>query len=239
MQPRTTIYPTRDLLMAGAADGLVAAAGQAIAERGRWRWVLAGGSTPEAVYRLLAQAPRREQIDWARVQVWWGDERCVPPDDHDSNFGMARRALLDHVAIPASNIHRMRGELPPAEAAQEYIAQMRAAFGNDGTWPSFDTILLGIGNDGHTASLFPASDILGRSDVAVAATWVAKLNAHRISLTYPTINAARDTIFLVAGADKAPIVQAILGGTGNEYPAAQVANARWLLDAAAGESRKP
>ncbi len=236
MQPQITVYPDRAALMAGAADTLVAAAQQAIAERGRWTWALAGGSTPEGVYALLGAAPRRDQLDWSRVFIFWGDERCVPPADEQSNYGMARRALLDRVPIPAANIHRMRGELAPESAAHLYGRDIRAVFDIDGhQWPQFDTMLLGLGADGHTASLFPGSDILERHESLVAETWVAKLSQYRISLTMPTINAARDKLFLVAGADKATVVREIVQATGKvaEYPAARIQAARWLLDAAA------
>ena len=236
MQPQITVYPDRTALMAGAADALVAAGRQAIAARGRWTWALSGGSTPEGVYALLGAAPRRDQLDWAKVFVFWGDERCVPPTDAQSNYGMAKRALLDHVPIPDANIYRMRGELAPESAAHLYGRDLRAVFGIDGhQWPQFDTILLGLGPDGHTASLFPGSDILERHESLVAETWVAKMSQYRISLTLPTINAACDKIFLVAGADKAAVVREIVQATGNvaEYPAARVQAARWLLDAAA------
>ena len=234
MEVHTAIHADRAALMAGAADSLVDAAKESIAERGRWMWALSGGSTPETVYQLLAAEPYRSQINWNRVHVFWGDERCVPPEHKDSNYGMARRALLDHVPLPPENIRRIRGELSPQEAADDYIEQLRRAFGlGRMEMPVFDTVLLGLGADGHTASLFPDTEILRRTDVPVAVARVAKLDANRISLTYPAINAAREILFLVSGADKAPVVQAILGGKGEQYPAAAIRNAAWLLDAEA------
>jgi len=234
MEVHTAIHADRAALMAGAADSLAAAAQESIAERGRWMWALSGGSTPEAVYTLLAAEPYRSQINWNRVHLFWGDERCVPPEHPDSNYGMAKRALLDHVPLPPENIRRIRGELSPTEAAEDYIEQLRRAFGLGRTeMPVFDTVLLGLGADGHTASLFPDTEILRRTDVPVAVARVAKLNATRISLTYPAINAAREILFLVSGADKAPVVAAIIGGQGEQYPAAAIRNAAWLLDAEA------
>ena len=242
MKPHITVYPDRAALMAGAADILVAAASQAIAERGRWTWALSGGSTPEGVYALLGTAPRRDRLDWSKAYVFWGDERCVPPSDPQSNYGMARRALLDHVPIPAANIYRIRGELAPETAAQLYGRAIQDCFGLERRqWPQFDTMLLGLGADGHTASLFPGSDILERHESLVAETWAASMGQYRVSLTLPTINAARDKVFLVAGADKASVVREIVQATGRvaEYPAARIEGARWLLDAAAAAELEP
>jgi 6-phosphogluconolactonase len=147
---------------------------------------------------------------------------------------MAKRALLDHVPLLPENIRRIRGELSPQECADDYIEQLRRAFGlGRMEMPVFDTVLLGLGADGHTASLFPDTEILRRTDVPVAVARVARLNANRISLTYPAINAAREILFLVSGADKAPVVQAILSSKGEQYPAAAIRNAAWLLDAEA------
>lgn len=243
MKPELRVAASKSALMEAAADLLAEAAARSIAERGRWLWALAGGSTPRGAYELLAREPRRSRIDWSKVWVFWGDERCVPPGDPDSNYGMARDALLRHVPIPEGQVCRMRGELAPESAAHLYVRDLRAVFGVGGRqWPVFDTILLGLGADGHTASLFPGSDVLERRETIAAETWVAKLNAFRLTLTAETINRARQVIFLVAGADKAPVVRAIAAGRPGEaaaYPAARIrpaAPAVWLLDeAAAGE----
>lgn len=240
MKPELRIADSKAALMGQAADLLVDAAGQSIAERGRWLWALAGGSTPKGAYELLAQAPRRDQIDWSKVWVFWGDERCVPPSDPDSNYGMARAALLRHVPIPEAQVCRMRGELAPESAAHLYVRDLRAIFSlEERQWPVFDTMLLGLGADGHTASLFPGSDVLERRETIAAETWVAKLGAFRLTLTAETINRARQVVFLVAGEDKASVVRAIAAGKPGEaaaYPAARIkpaAPAVWLLDQAA------
>jgi 6-phosphogluconolactonase len=173
---------------------------------------LAGGGTPRGVYELLATPPFSEQIPWGRVHVFWGDERCVPPDDPGSNYRMARETLLDRVPLPTDNIHRVHGELDPETAAQAYAAELRDFFGAQ--WPVFDLILLGMGDDGHTASLFPGSDALRektRPVVGVTAQYQDR-PARRVTLTPPAINAARHVMFLVVGASKANALQAVLEG---------------------------
>ena len=160
------IYPDTDHLARAAAEGFVALAAEAVGrrlpDRGQFSVALAGGSTPRAAYALLAA----EEVDWSRVHVFWGDERCVPPDHPDSNYRLAREALLDHVSLPAGNVHRMRGEMEPEAAAQAYAAELRAFFGTQ--WPSFDLVLLGMGNDGHIASLFPGSAAAWRRNGAAS-----------------------------------------------------------------------
>lgn len=239
MSPQISIFPTRDALMHAAAEQVVNQSVQAIAQHGRWTWALSGGSTPKALYELLASDAYRQRIDWHNTHVFWGDERCVPPDDEQSNYRMAKLAMLDHVPIPADHIHRMRGELAPETAAHLYAREIRAAFDLDaGQFPTFDTIMLGMGPDGHTASLFPDSDILERHEAIVAETWVAKFKQYRISLTFNAINHATHTVFLVAGADKAPVVKAILHDQQTHYPAARIKQATWLLDAEAAAEMK-
>lgn len=245
MRAKVVMYPDQTSLMAGAAERLVAEAQAAIAERGRWMWALAGGSTPKGAYELLAQEPHRSQIDWSRVHVFWGDERCVPPDHAESNYAMAYAALLKHVSIPEQQIHRLRGELAPETAAQLYERELREAFDladvGGQQWPIFDTVLLGLGGDGHTASLFPDTAVLEHCSSIVAETWVPKLQASRLTLTLPTLNQARQVLFLVAGSDKAPVVKAIIAGAPEEqaaFPAARVKTrtpAHWLLDSAAAQ----
>jgi len=193
---------------------------------------LSGGGTPRGLYEMLAAPPYREQIPWQRMHVFWGDERCVPPDHPGSNYRMAREALLDHVHIPARNVHRIHGELGPEAAAQAYNAKLRAFFG--APWPTFDLVLLGLGNDGHTASLFPGSDALketARPAVGVTAHYENR-PAQRVTLTLPAINAARQVLFLAAG--KAGIVQAVLNEPDAGYPAQHVRPTTgelvWLVD---------
>ena len=237
MSTATHIFADRAALMHGAADLFVLAARNAFVARGRWMWVLAGGSTPADVYRLLAQAPRRDKIPWQHTWVFWGDERCVPPDAAASNYAMAYETLLRHVPIPEQHIIRMQGELEPAAAAEAYAAELRRIFAlESGQLPVFDTIVLGMGTDGHTASLFPETELLNEREQLVTAGWVPQQAQDRISLTLPVINAARGIIFLVAGQDKAPLVKAIVEDEDHTYPAAQVqpiVPPIWLLDAQA------
>lgn len=235
------VFRDAPALAEGAARRFGELAGGAIGARGRFVVALSGGSTPKALLGLLAGSPYREGIDWGRVHVVWGDERCVPPDDAQSNYRMAREALLDHLPIPAEQIHRMPAEDPDHEAAADaYAATLRALFGlAPGELPRFDLIHLGLGTEGHTASLFPGSPALRERERLVAAPWVEKLGAYRITLTPPVINAAREAQFLVAGAEKAAIVRAIMTAPHNpdELPAQVVAptdgRLLWLLDAAA------
>ncbi|MFD3162983.1 6-phosphogluconolactonase [Herpetosiphon sp. NSE202] len=230
------IAPSREELMILAADRLVAEAQTAIAERGRWIIALSGGSTPKALFELLASPQYLHKITWGRAFLFWGDERCVGPDDLQSNYRMTKIALIDHIPIPVANVLRIRGELASESAASLYAHEIKRIFGlAEGQLPQFDTMLLGLGNDGHTASLFPESDILGRDDVLVAETWVAKLKQYRISLTAPVINNARSKLFLAAGADKANVIRELLEQTGNyqNYPASLIRNADWLIDQAA------
>jgi 6-phosphogluconolactonase len=222
-------------------------------------FVLSGGSTPRALYRLLADAdaPFRGRIDWPAIHFFWGDERHVPPDHPDSNFRMAREAMLDHVPAPAAHVHRIAGEEPDAaRAAQRYERELIDLFGlragGDGDaaaeargLPRFDLVLLGLGDEGHTASLFPGSPLLagspppGSPRQLAAAVWVAKLETWRITLTPPVLNRAATVIFLVSGAAKAPALAAVLEGEPQPelYPAQVVApidgRLLWLVDRAA------
>jgi 6-phosphogluconolactonase len=232
-------YPIISALAAGVADRIAELARKAITERGRFTIALAGGSTPRPIYQQLAQAAN---LDWTWVTVFWGDERCVPPDHQDSNFRMAQDALLSQVPIPAAQIFRMRGEDEPQAAAAAYTRELMQVFGGDpqsGPPPEgFDLILLGMGGDGHTASLFPGTPAVEEQQAWVVAQHVPALDAWRLTLTYPVLNAARTVIVAVAGADKAARVQEILAtqGQSDALPAARVQPAGeliWALDAAA------
>lgn len=229
--------------MRTAAERVIRAAGAALAARGRFNWALAGGSTPEALYRLLASPGYAERVDWSRVHFFWSDERCVPPDHAQSNFRMAREALLDAVAVRSGpvdrQIHRLQGELPPSAAAQRYEAELAACFGVEpgSGFPAFDLILLGMGADGHTASLFPGSPALAETRRWVVANEVATLGATRLTFTLPLLNAARAVLFLVAGADKASRLEQVVKRTAPAWPAQLVrphgADPEWLVDAEA------
>ena len=225
------VYESPEELAEAAAREFASRAAEAIRDRGRFAVVLAGGSTPKTTYEILAR-DYADQIDWANVHVFFGDERAVPPDHGDSNYRMARETLLDHV--PVGSVHRMQGELPPDEAAEAYEQDLLDFFGSEGL-PRFDLILLGTGPDGHTASLFPETSALEVHDRWVVANPVLKLDTTRITLTVPVLNAARAVCFLVAGESKARPVAEILEGNPEprEYPASLIQpqdGLVWMLD---------
>jgi 6-phosphogluconolactonase len=236
---RIEIAPDPGALARLAAAEVARRAAAGAAARGRFSLALAGGETPRRTYRLLAAPPHLEAVPWAALEIFFGDERCVPPDDPASNFGMAREALLSRVPVPPGRIHRIRGEAPDAEAAAaEYEAELRAALGPGAR---LDLVLLGMGPDGHVASLFPGSEALAETARLARAALAPSPPARRISLTLPAIDAAGAAILLVAGAEKAERVAEVLSGRSPELPAARVRPAGgtlWLLDAAAA-SRLP
>ena len=204
--------------------------------------MLAGGGTPRALYERLA-ADDAARLPWNLVDVWFGDERCVPPDDAASNYGMARASLLSRVPIPAENVRRIRGELGSAAAAEAYDAELRAAYGApnaSGAGEGFDLVLLGIGTEGHTASLFPdhpALDVTDRWTAPVdPAPPTAKPLVPRVTLTLPALTGAAEVLFLATGAEKKPIVDAVRAGD-SALPAARVRGRErtmWIVDSAAG-----
>ncbi|MGH7855517.1 MAG: 6-phosphogluconolactonase [Candidatus Binatia bacterium] len=225
-----------------AAAQFIALASAAIARSGRFAVALSGGSTPKALYSSLASPEFRERVDWPRVHLFWGDERCVAPDHPDSNFRMVRENLLAKIQLPSANIHRIVGEKEPRQAVIAYEAELKVFFGaSGGALPCFDLIFLGLGDDGHTASLFPGSAALAETEHLVAAVYVEKLRSHRLTLTLPVINAAVQATFLVSGESKAKIVREILVpySVACNYPAAKVrpSNGRltWVIDADAAK----
>ena len=228
------VYPDADHLARAAAEHFVTLAAEAIAARGLFTVALAGGSTPCATYALLASDEFAAQVDWPRVHVFWGDERCVPIDHPDSNYGLAREALLDKIPILGDNVHRIRGELPPEQAAAIYQAELEAVLSASGR---LDLILLGMGTDGHIASLFPGTMALEERELAVVAVYVERLQAWRVTLTLPAINAARQVLFLVTGAAKAETLQAVLEGPEGPFPAQRIhptsGRLTWLVDTVA------
>ncbi|MEJ2232087.1 MAG: 6-phosphogluconolactonase [Nitrospirales bacterium] len=198
---------------------------------------LAGGSTPRGLYQLLAGEPYRSQLSWEHLRVFWGDERTVPPDHPESNFRMAEETLLSHVPVPSKQVFRIEGELPAGEAAARYEAVLREQFRlSPGEVPRFDLMLLGMGPDGHTASLFPGTSAVTELHKLVAAPWVEKFHTHRVTLTPPVLNAAKHVVFLVSGKDKATALQAVLEGPTepDRYPAQVInptaGNMVWLVN---------
>ena len=223
--------------MEAAAAFVAARASEAIADRGLFTIALAGGGTPKPVYERLARPDLAGSIEWDRVHVFFGDERCVPPDDPQSNSRMAREALLMHVPIPGENVHRIRGEDPPEAAAETAERAIRRLLPTAGV-PSLDLVLLGLGDDGHTASLFPGTAALGEASRLVVANYVEKLSTWRVTFTAPLINAARHVVFLVEGAGKAAALQSVLEGPfmPETLPSQLIRPAgslRWFVDEAA------
>jgi 6-phosphogluconolactonase len=236
------VYSDPERLAAGLAQLVVDAGQTAIADRGTFSLVLSGGTTPRAAYELLARRPHRNALAWSDVYVYFGDERCVPPDDPRSNYRMAMETFLDVVPIPPHNVHRMRGEIDPATAAREYAGMLRDDLGDD---PRFDLVLLGLGPDGHTASLFPGTPPMTDADALVRAV-ASPLDVHdRITLTPKPINGGRTIAFAVEGETKAGIVRAVRDGPHDptKYPAQIVAPSDgrllWLLDVLAAGQTDP
>lgn len=228
-----SIFPSSAQLFEAAADEFFRVIYDAIKAGDVCRIALSGGSTPKSLYTLIADRVdqgRARGIDWARVHLFFGDERCVPPDHPDSNYRMVKQSLFVHGLTAA--VHRVAGELPPEEAAARYEEELREEFGNG--VPKFDLIILGLGPDGHTASLFPASAALNDRTRWVAANYVEKFKSWRITFTYHVLNSATEDLFLVAGNEKADAVGQIFKGA--DLPAGKVKPAGkllWYLDAPA------
>jgi 6-phosphogluconolactonase len=236
--PNRIVFPDQPGFIDGAADFVVDRATEAIAKRGRFVIALSGGSTPRPIYARLSSADYRDRIDWSKVHVFFSDERCVPPDETRSNYRMACEALLDHVALPADHIHRIQGEIDPAQAALSYEQQLQQLF-RTSALPAFDLICLGLGDNGHTASLFPGTAALREKDRWVVPQYVEIMTAWRVTFTAPLINAARHIAVLVEGATKADILQRVLEGPyqPDVLPAQLIqpvnGELHWLVDAAA------
>ena len=242
MTRRFEVLPDVQAVATATADRLLAVGRNAIRRRGRFILALTGGSTPLAVCPLLVVPPRVRMLDWSRVEFFFGDERAVPPNDPESNYNTARLALLDYLpGLRMDQVHRMPCELEDLDAgAWQYERELRDVIGGSGV-PRFDLIWLGVGADGHTASLFPGSEALGERERLVVANWVPSLDAWRMTLTYPVLNAAREAMFVVTGADKAAAVAAVRAGS-TDPPSGRVRARRtlWLVDeAAAGVAPGP
>ena len=245
-RPDLAVHASASALHEDAAGRFATAAADALAARGRFEVILTGGSSLPPVYERLAAEPFRSRVEWPEVHVWWTDERCVPPDDPLSNYGIAREALLDRVPIPCEQIHRMEGEDPNAErAAVLYEATLRRAQSlSPGEIPRFDFAFLGLGTDAHVASLFPGAATLAMDDRLVAAVRTADVaiadpSVDRLTLTFPALNAARAAVFVVSGEGKAAAVRAVLEEPRDpaRRPAQGIAPAGgppdWILDRAA------
>ncbi len=237
MKPRLHIYPNKTALVTATAEMIVTTISEAIRLRGKCAIALSGGSTPREVYAKLAQKSFHARIDWPRVHWFWGDERMVPPEHEESNYRMTRETLFAHVSVSAGNVHRIKGELTPRQAAQDYREALDAFFKEEEK--VFDLILLGLGEDGHTASLFPETTALHETTQSVTEVFVPKLDKWRVTLTLPVLNQGRKVIFLVAGKSKAEIVAGVLGLPQPEmkWPASLVrphsGELHWWLDAEA------
>lgn len=248
-QPDVQICRDSDDLAHKAADIFLATSLDAMTERGHFRVALSGGSTPRSLYEVLANKSGRyaAAFPWSETDFFWTDERYVPPDHADSNFRMTNLAMLQPANVPLENVHRVKTETTdPALAAADYEKQLRTVFDlSGGELPRFDLILLGVGAEGHTASIFPQSEVLRDTHRLVAATWVDKLHTYRITFTLPVLNNAALVLFLVSGEEKAPILKTVLQSSRDPqlYPAQAVAPARgrllWLVDQAAAGSLAP
>lgn len=228
------IFKTAEAAAARGAELFLSAARAALAARGRFTVALSGGTSPIPLFRCLAARAPFAEVDWSAVHVFWVDERCVPPDHPESNFLLAQEHLLSKLPAPGAVIHRVAGELLPDEAALCYETELSAAFPAEEI-PVFDLLILGVGTDGHTASLFPGMDLDRFSERKAVAVYVEKLRSSRVTLTLPVLTRARRIVFLVTGAGKAGIIAKISGGGGETYyPAARVAASQshvsWLLD---------
>ena len=237
--PEVRVFTDTEALSRGAADLFVQSGNAAMTERDRYLVCLSGGKTPERFLGVLTEVPYRGLVDWSRVHVFWGDERCVPSEDLNSNYRMARELLLHHVPVPAENVHRVRTELEPVESAEAYALVLRGYASPPLEWPRFDLVYLGLGQDGHTASLFPGPvRETGKSAIAVEMP-NPKGAAWRVTLTSEVFNAARRIAFLVQGAGKARVVSSVLYGDlqPEKWPAQRIhptdGELIWMLDAGA------
>ncbi len=240
------IFDDTESLVRAAAEHFVEEAATAVERQGYFTVALTGGSTPRPLYALLATETYRDRVEWSRVHVFWGDERCVPPDDALSNARMAREALLDHVPVPAGQVHAVDGVATPAQGAASYEAQLRETFGRLNAWhskapdaeryPRFDLVLLGLGDDAHLASLFPGEPALYETKRLAVDVYPRSQPTPRVTFTLPVINAAAVVCFVVSGANKQDAVRAALEGERDpsRYPVQAVApedgRLLWMID---------
>ena len=244
--PGVEVYANPGEVARGAARLFVDYAWQSIAKHGRFIVALSGGNTPRQMFQYLASEEFKGQVDWAKVHVFWSDERAVPPTDPQSNYGMARRELLIRVPIPEGNVHRMEAEKPIGPAAHDYEEVLREHLElDDRGFPRFHLIFLGLGPDGHTASLFPGGRVTRQTSRWVSTPMVTKLNMRRMTLTLPVLDAADRVVFLVVGAEKAKILHSVLQEKVDPPYPAQLVQPRhrgiklFLVDKAAAASLTP
>lgn len=212
MKPDIRIFEDLDILSQATAELFIETSAQAILQRAHFLAALSGGNTPFKLYQFLAQSPYREQIDWPHMHVFWGDERCVPSEDLNNNYRQAHDVLLGRVPIPSDNIHRVQSDLEPAAAAKDYARLLKDFASPPLDWPRFDLVLLGMGDDGHTASLFPGSEVdVSAPTLAVTAQYQGR-PANRITLTPLVFNSARRIVFLVSGESKSETLANVLYG---------------------------
>jgi len=237
LKPALEILPDAGALATRAAELVLEASNRATSVSETFSLALSGGSTPKTLYQLLADSDQRfcQKFPWSRTNFFWTDERHVGPDDPESNYRMVHEAMLSRVPVPQTNIHRIYGELKNAErAATSYEVELRKILGSS---PRIDLVLLGMGADGHTASIFPGSDVLHETNLLVAAPWVDKLNSYRLTMTLPVLNNAQDVLFLVSGKEKAEMLSRVLTGAEHQYPVQAIqpnnGSLTWLLDSAA------
>ncbi len=241
---KVKILPDPQSLARTAAEQFVEISNHAIHAHGTFSVALSGGTTPQLLYALLGSEPFSERVDWSKTHIFWGDERCVPPDNPESNYLKARQALLDHVPVPEENIHRILAELPPEQAAADYEETLLRFFSSladdeERAQASFDLILLGMGDDGHTASLFPGTDVIYEETRWVRALYADKLAAWRVTLTPAILNRAKHILFLVSGAGKSYTLQRVIYGSYHpeRYPAQAIRTEKgdlmWMVDEAA------
>jgi 6-phosphogluconolactonase len=243
IDPSIEVYHSAAELQQKVAERIILLIDQTITLRGVCFIAFSGGETPRPVYRMLGLTPMNKRIDWSHVHLFFTDERMVPPDDPQSNYGMINREFISLIHIPSGNVHRIAGENHPLIAAAEYEREVHEYFNTQII--RFDLIVLGLGDDGHTASLFPGTNVIYEKEAFAAAVYVPRLNNWRVTLTYRTINNAREIIFLVTGKKKANIVEHILKTSSRreDYPAALVrledGMIRWMLDKDAAECLEP
>ena len=247
MEDNVVVFPDLEELIDAAAEHFLSVGQAAILHKGCFSVAFSGGTTPRHLYQRMTFPRMQDSLDWNFVHIFWGDERCVPPDHVESNNRMAREALLDYLPIPAENVHRIMTELPPQEAASQYEDELKDFFGLglEGKPPKFDLLLLGMGSDGHTASLFPHTAVLKEDQGWVVAHYVEPIAAWRVTLTPVVLNAAHDVLFLVTGEEKARVLREVIKGPYQPevFPAQLLqpasGNLHWFIDEPAARDLIP